>query len=304
MLVGLGASIGTESDLALAQAEPQWRWLFDVTQATSLSMVPLVLFVFPTGTFVPRWTAVAVLLLVAWALAAAFAVDFNSDSLASNVIAAVFLIFILAGLASQYYRYRRVSGPSERQQTKWIVLGFAAMVLGMTLWIVPLDVLDIGASKARLYYNIFGLAFLGLLVPFFAVCLLFSILRYRLWDIDILINRALVYGASTASLGLVYFGSVVVLQAVFRGITGQESGLAVVVSTLVIAALFVPLRGRIQAVIDRRFYRSRYDAEQTLATFGVRARDEVDLERLSGALVGVVEDTMKPAHASLWLRET
>jgi hypothetical protein len=129
-----------------------------------------------------------------------------------------------------------------------------------------------------------------------------AILRYRLYDIDLLINRTLVYGSLTAMLVTLYFGGIVVLQRMFVFLTGQQSTLAVVASTLLIAALFTPLRRRIQSFIDRRFYRRKYDARKTLEAFSTKLKNETDLEALNNDLVGVVRETMQPAHVSLWLR--
>jgi hypothetical protein len=205
----------------------------------------------------------------------------------------------------QLYRYWRVSGPVERQQTKWVAFGLTAGFTGAlapVLFIVAFPTL-LRAGVPNVLYVLTEATvatFSLLLIP---LSILIAILRYHLWDIDLIINRTLVYGSLTAALALVYGGSVVVLQGVFRSLTDhQGSDLAVVASTLAIAALFQPLRRSIQTFIDRRFYRTKYDARKTLEAFGARVRDEADLQKLSEALTEVVHETMKPSHVSLWLK--
>jgi hypothetical protein len=169
---------------------------------------------------------------------------------------------------------------------------------------LPVDLSLIGGDEPlTLLVLKTGFALSFLLVP---LSIGVAVLRSRLFDVDVLINRTLVYGLLTAFLGLLYFGGVTATQATFQALTGQQQLplLTIVASTLVIAALFNPLRRRIQSFIDRRFYRSKYDARKTLETFSARLRDETDLEALSEDLVGLVRDTMQPAYVSLWLRST
>ncbi len=210
---------------------------------------------------------------------------------------------VLASALSLVLRFVR-SGGEEREQIKW--LAFAALVsgLGSSSVVIPSIILSNDAGGADpLWMNLLEdaetLSFAG--VP---VAVGIAILRYRLYEIDLLINRTLVYASLTATLAAVYFGGVTATQAIFRALTGQEQQpqLAVVVSTLVIAALFNPLRRRIQSFIDRRFYRRKYDARKTLEAFSAKLRDETDLDALNNHLVEVVKETMQPAHVSLWLR--
>jgi hypothetical protein len=211
---------------------------------------------------------------------------------------------MVASVLSLVMRYRRSRG-EERQQIKWIA--FAASFVGL-LYLIAMVCAFIFPSGAwfqagsPLWLDLLGYAALisFTLVP---IAVGFAVFRYRLYEIDIIINRALVYGSLTAMLALVYLCTVVVLQYLFRALTGQESQLAVVASTLAIAALFNPLRRRIQALVDRRFYRKKYDARKTLEVFSAKLRDETDLEALNAELLGVVRQTVQPQHASLWLRD-
>jgi hypothetical protein len=211
---------------------------------------------------------------------------------------------ILISALSLALRYRR-SGAEVREQIKW--LAFAALTVGVTylsallLGIFFVPTLVSGGDKTPVWYSLL-LSFMLMSFAGIPIAIGFAVLKYRLYDIDVVINRALVYGPLTVMLALIYFGGVVGMQAVLRAITGQESTLAVVASTLAIAALFNPLRRRVQAFVDRRFYRSKYDARKTLEAFAAKLRDETDLDALNGDLVGVVTETMQPAHVSVWLR--
>ena len=276
-----------------------WVWLPSVTLT-----ITFLLLLFPHGRLLsPRWrlvawlaAAVTVAGVVILALAPWDLLDpgvparnpFGMESLrdaAVPVPVPIFLIGIptmLLSAASLVLRFRRSRG-EERQQIKWFVYA-GGLIVGAMFFTGPL------ASLVQL-----------LVMPLLPVAAGIAILRYRLYDIDRIINRTLVYSALTLSLAGTYVGVVVVLQWTLRSFAGGESQLVIVASTLTVAAMFNPLRGRIQSFIDRRFYRSKYDAAKTLESFSARLRDETDLDRLGGELVSVVNAALQPAHASLWL---
>jgi hypothetical protein len=204
-------------------------------------------------------------------------------------------LLIGAAVLSVFVRLRRSVG-IERQQLKWFAYAVAAFAVGIIL-VSVITVVDTPPWFERA-----GVAFFTLAGAAYPVAIGIAILRYRLYDIDRIINRTLVYGSLTAMLALVYLGGVVGLQATLGGLTGQESTLAIVASTLLIAALFSPLRRRVQGFVDQRFYRRKYDAAKTLEAFNARLRDETDLDALSGDLVWVASRTVQPDHVSLWLR--
>ncbi len=256
-------------------------------------------YLFPTGHFAPRWTR---WLLVVWIAFWGYTnLLLGSIVTGSGLIDSVlFLGFLVSVVAIQVYRYRRVSTPVQRQQTKWVVYGLSVALVGFLLLITVGFELGLHLGVIA---KMVAASFLYLFLLLIPLSIGIAMLRSRLFDIDVLINRTLVYVTLTATLALIYIGSIIVLQFLLRSIINQNSDVAIVVSTLVIAALFQPLRRRIQAIIDRRFYRRKYDAARTLAAFSATLRNEVDLSELREHLVAVVQETMQPAHVSLWLRK-
>ena len=297
--------------LLLAVWFSNWGWL------VLIFSLLLILLLFPTGRPpTPRWRWVGVA-AIAWAALFVMmttlsrqltAPDLAFDNpigvlgkgtveLLSGVWIVGLLVLLAACALALFVRYRRAND-TVREQIKWLLYACAVFVLvyvGGTVGGV--------AGSNDLGGYIWGV-FFGLSLVMLPVAIGIAILRYRLYEIDVVINRTLVYLTLTATLALIYIGGVATIQALFRVLTGQEKSpqIAVVASTLVIAALFTPLRRRIQSFIDRRFYRSKYDARKTLEAFSTKLRDETDLEALRGDLVGVVTETMQPAHVSLWLR--
>ena len=270
----------------------------------ALTLVPFLLLLFPTGRLpLRRWRLLAWIAGLSGAMLVSLNLLFDNPHKVGGTITAVtvkivsFAAVFLSGL-SLVVRFRRASGV-ERRQLKWVALAAlvaAAILIGGVLG--GLAVVLLGLDR------ILGDAFLGLFNAVTNTAIYVgvgvAILRPRLYDIDLIINRALVYGPLTATLALVYIGGVVGMQALVHAINGKESTL-VVASTLAIAALFNPLRRRVQSFVDRHFYRSKYDAKKTLEAFGARLRNETDLDALSNDLEEVARDTMQPAHVSLWL---
>ncbi len=202
---------------------------------------------------------------------------------------------VIACIVAVILRFRRARG-DERQQLKWFAYGtILSMLMLIAIVITIFSNVNTGFPNTTFFY---------LSVVCIPISAAIAILKYRLYDIDVLINRTLVYGSLSALLALLYFGLIFALQSLLQGMFTQNNGVAIVVSTLAIAALFQPLRRRIQQIIDRRFYRRKYDAARTLAAFSATLRNEVDLNQLREHLVTVVQETMQPSHVSLWLRPT
>jgi len=313
LLAAWGASADTYTDLArdegLLYLVSVWisLWYWFPLIALTLIFTPLL---FPDGKPPsPRWRFVvwgagSALALVVFLAAFRERIEFPGISMDNpvgvpgiedpekstlgSVLFGFFILFLVLALVSVVVRYLRSRG-AQRQQIKWLML--ATLLAALMVFFEEITRIEVDTEVP-----------FAVSIALFPVAIAVAIFRYRLYDIDVIINRALVYGALTASLVLVYFGSVVGLQYAFRALAGEDSQLVVVASTLAIAALFNPLRRRIQSFIDRRFYRHKYDAQKTLENFSARLRDETDLEQLNAELLSVVRKTMQPEHASLWLK--
>jgi hypothetical protein len=276
---------------------PAWPTLaVDLIQPLFLTTPTVALIaLFPDGRLVPRWTRWLILLSILLVATILY--------LPLYFWGVLMLLIVLSAIYAQVYRYRHVSTPTERQQTKWVMFGFLLWWLLIMVLGVPYTIeSNLPPGSPLPWWTLVNSAGWWFALSIVPLSLSIAILRYRLYDIDVIINRTLVYGTLTATLISLYFGGIVVLQRVFVALTGEQSTLAIVASTLLIAALFSPLRRRIQSFIDRRFYRRKYDARKTLDAFSTTLRNGTDLDALGDDLVGVVKETMQPAHVSLWLR--
>jgi hypothetical protein len=297
------ATLPTEGVDALISVHPAWLVPGRGVQVLGEVFAVLFFLTFPGGRFVPRWTR--------WLGAAFLAFQIPGDLFPDAYSAlpaleaaqgVVFICFVLGMLLSQIYRYRNVSTPAQRRQTRWVVSGTALALLSLFAVLIPFFILGSRLAEASPFFSFLIQVFIPMVMLLIPISIGVAMLRSGLFDIDVVINRALVYGTLTVSLVLLYLGGVAGMQQLLNPLLGGSNQLAIVVSTLAIAALFNPLRRRIQGFIDRRFYRSKYDAAKTLAAFTARLREETELDTLSGDVVGVVRETMQPAHVGFWLR--
>lgn len=276
------------------------QWLGDVYSLATFLTLFLLAGIFPNGRFVPRWLWLPVLIGVLIANTSFMAL--LPDAVGLLLILAVFVCLI----AGQIYRYRRSSSPVQRQQTKWAVSGIVlSLVVNQLFWQPAAWIPTLQRSDSL--YNLLAGPDSILMIAILATSFGVAILRYRLYDIDVIIRRTLIYGSLTAILAGVYIAGVIGAQALVNALARKPeqpaSPVLIVITTLLIAALFQPLRRAIQRFIDRRFYRSKFDTRKTLEAFSATLRQEVDLSTLTGSLVTVVTETMQPEHISLWIRD-
>lgn len=293
---------------ALEYWMPQYPYLGALIQSTFFLLPGLALIlVFPNGHFVPRWSRIiiyisALLVLLTLLLEHEELVKLNT--LRAQILSGILYCLIIIALGVQVYRYRVFYTPLERQQTKWVTYGsLVYLILLATLAVPYYYILNTPPERQPIWLGPLITPAWWLALSIFPISLTIAILRARLWDIDLIIRRTVTYALITATLALAFFGSVVVLQQLFSFVSdSRQNGLITVLSTLAIAALFVPLRNRVQNLIDQRFYRRKYDARRVFSAYAETVRDETDLEKLTERLIRVVDETMQPQSVSIWLQ--
>ncbi|WIG59015.1 MAG: hypothetical protein OJF49_001762 [Ktedonobacterales bacterium] len=302
-LLTFGGARFPDVPVALTGAYPTWWLPVEALRFFGSACLSMFCYTFPDGRFVPRWTLPAALLWIAAQVPEFFAptTSVSADELPGWLRLAGFGGFVLSVAVAQVYRYRRVSSPRQRQQTKWVVFGLASALTGylVVAFVLPLFVPTLGHPTLLTSLVLTGATAVAMLIV--PLTLGIAILRQHLFDIDRIINLALVYGTLTVALATGYFAGVIALQTLVTPVLGADSPVAVVVTTLLIAALIQPLRRRIQTIIDQRFYRGKYDAAKMLAAFEETLKNEVDLATLQDRLLAVVAETMHPVSLSLWL---
>lgn len=307
MLVLEGGATYTQLlDYGLRPLARAWFWPVGVLEWFAQVGFVTFFLLFPSGRFVPRWSRWLVLVAALAETKYVFFTDYLAVSKSGAFDFLTYAGLVCCLVTFQVYRFRRVSTDEQRRQTKWVVLGLTVAILGLVVTVVvehiifPNDV-----TQSPVAFILIGGTLWDLLLLLIPISIAVAIVRSQLFDIDMIIRKALLYFSLTVILAAVYFGAVFALQAVISVVTSQakQQPVVIVASTLLIAALFNPLRRRIQSGIDRRFYRRKYDAAQTLAAFALTLRSETDLPRLRGHVLSVVAETMQPESVSLWLRD-
>ena len=307
MFGGSGISDSLLSAVQTPYAPPVAMLLFQLLNVLPLGVIQwlglgLFLLTFPDGRLVPRWSWIILLLWLIQYICFALSLPLNMLHWPMPLFfATVIPLTYGSTLAVQIVRYVRVYDQVQRQQTKWLLFGLAIFLLLNTVY-QSMEGLVPDFSNPDSLYQLADGTVTALLFVIIPIAVGVAILRYRLWDIDIIIKRTLIYGTLSVSLVLIYAGLIIGLQFLLQGVIGRGNPLIIVASTLAIAALFQPLRHRIQILIDRRFYRHKYNRARTLEIFSATLQHEVELTQLSEQLLSVVNDTMQPTHVSLWLR--
>jgi hypothetical protein len=289
-------NLGTTTTQTIDLTSPAWISIQILTLPGTFIFYATFL-LFPSGRFVPRWTWLLFVAFTVWSLLAAYLLD------ALDLLVLGYPLTSITIIVLQVYRYRHGSTPVQRQQTKWAIAGLAAVLIANQIFWLPSGLTPLGNTLYMpISYLFYQLVILAMPITFFI-----AIQRYRLYDIDTIVNRALVYGSVTVVLAAAYAGCIIALQAISRTLVpipgGSDEPITIVISTLLIAALFQPLRRRVQRAVDRRFYRTRYDARKAVEAFGATLRQEVDIASFRERLLTVVQQTMEPAHVSLWLKD-
>jgi hypothetical protein len=289
-------NLGTTTTQTIDLTSPAWISIQILTLPGTFIFYATFL-LFPSGRFVPRWTWLLFVAFTVWSLLAAYLLD------ALDLLVLGYPLTSITIIVLQVYRYRHGSTPVQRQQTKWAIAGLAAVLIANQIFWLPSGLTPLGNTLYMpISYLFYQLVILAMPITFFI-----AIQRYRLYDIDTIVNRALVYGSVTVVLAAAYAGCIIALQAISRTLVpipgGSDEPITIVISTLLIAALFQPLRRRVQRAVDRRFYRTRYDAHKAVEAFGATLRQEVDIASFRERLLTVVQQTMEPAHVSLWLKD-
>jgi hypothetical protein len=301
----IGFVVMAEEIRAVSREYPALFTVNEILTSIGVLLFMMIFYLFPDGRFSPRWLGYFVAVSSIIILLPPFLPGDGPRSASGNmIVTAVGIGNVVVGFLSQLYRYRRVSNAVQRQQTKWVLLGFSGFFATAMFWTIFAEFSSLPPGRPKLLFG-FTALLQAIGLGFFPISVVIAMMRYRLWDVDLIVRRTLVYAILTGSLLLVYFGSVVVVQTAVNTLTGQEqsSQLTIALSTLLIAALFNPLRRRVQAFIDRRFYRRSYNAQQVLAQFAATARDQVAMEQLTQSIHQSIEEALQPATVSIWLHQ-